>query len=206
MELIEDAKELLQKVKNAKTEAEGVILMVKIAALIITIQCVIFTMEKIKNTIETLNNVMEELGLQGITPFTAISHLEKILTKIKDILKELHYARLNEPDQDLDSLPDSPEEAIKRGFLKAPDGQNRYHRNKGQSGNTKYYHPVTGQEVVFDENGEIVTIPENTGTKNYGPDPISWDHIKYDILPYWIWGNSDKDTTPIRDRIFGKGK
>lgn len=99
-----------------------------------------------------------------------------------------------------------PEEAIKRGFVEAPDKQNRYHRNKGQSGNKKYYHPITGQEVIFDENGKIVTLPENTGTKNYGADPVSPGHVIYDVLPYWIWGNSEKDTTPFWDRVWGSGK
>ena len=205
LQLIEEAKALLQKVKMVKSKAEKMLLLAKIAALIIVIQGVVFTIEKIKNAIDSLEKAMAEFGLQFVNPITAIRDFDKNLAEIKDILKELHHARLNEPDQDKDVLPKSPEEAIKRGFIEAPDKQNRYHRNKGQSGNKKYYHPITGQEVIFDEHGKIVTLPENTGTKNYGADPVSPGHVIYDVLPYWIWGNSEKDTTPFWDRVWGSG-
>ena len=128
------------------------------------------------------------------------------IATIEEIIRELHYTRLEESDQAIDVLPQSPQEAEKRGFIKASDNQNRYHRNKGETENVKYYHPVTGQEVVFDKNGRIVTTPENRGTKNYGSNPTSREHVVYDIIPYWIWGNYEDDTTPFWDRVWGTGK
>ena len=87
--------------------------------------------------------------------------------------------------------------------LKAAPNENWYHRGKGQIDNEKYYHKITGQEVVFDKNGKIVTDHENIGTKNYGTNPKSWEHVKFDVIPYYIWGNSPEDTTPLFRRIFG---
>ena len=40
-------------------------------------------------------------------------------------------------------------------------------------------------------------------TKNYGTNPKSWEHVKFDVIPYYIWGNSPEDTTPLFRRIFG---
>ena len=54
-----------------------------------------------------------------------------------------------------------------------------------------------------DKNGKIVTDHENIGTKNYGRNPKSWEHIKFDVIPYYIWGNSPDDTTPLFRRIYG---
>ena len=87
--------------------------------------------------------------------------------------------------------------------MRAPDSQNVYHQNKGQTGNEKYLHPKTGQEVIFNTHGKIVTDPENIGTKNYGTNPISINHIIWGILPYYKWGNDEKDTTSLGNRLLG---
>ena len=134
------------------------------------------------------------------------AEVKSLATAIPDwisALKKLHYFRLKEFDQRLENLPQSPEEAVKRGFTKAAPNENWYHRGKGQIDNEKYYHKITGQELVFDKNGKIVTDHENIGTKNYGTNPKSWEHVKFDVIPYYIWGNSPEDTTPLYRRIFG---
>jgi len=102
-------------------------------------------------------------------------------------------------------LPKSPEEAVKAGFIEAPDEKNLYHRHKGQIGNVKYYNDKTKQEVIFDENGKVVTDVANIGTYNYfSPDGFEGAlHIAVDVLPYYKWGNDKDDTTPVENRIFG---
>ena len=205
-EFIAEAMKLLEKIKSVKGGIDSTIAAAKISAIIISLQLVLAAMIKLKNVATELQNAMRRIGLEPVNPIDALKDFDKNIVTIKEILKELHYTRLKEPDQNADALPQSPEEAKKRGFIKAPDDQNRYHRNKGETGNVKYYHPVTGQEVVFDKNGKIVTSPENRGTKNYGSNPKSLEHVIYDVIPYWIWGNSEDDTTPFWDRIWGTGK
>ena len=46
----------------------------------------------------------------------------------------------------------------------------------------------------------IVTDPNNEGTYNYGKGII---HFVMDIVPYWLWGNSLKDTTQWEERVLG---
>ena len=56
--------------------------------------------------------------------------------------------------QQLWALPPPPEEAIKRGFIKASNFENMYHRHKNQTDNVKYYNKKTGQEIIFDANAQ----------------------------------------------------
>lgn len=56
-------------------------------------------------------------------------------------------------------------------------------------------------EVVFDSNGNIVLNDEELGTFNfYGPSK-SEAHTLYDVIPYWLWGNTPNDKTTLSNRI-----
>lgn len=46
---------------------------------------------------------------------------------------------------------------------------------------------------------------EDMGTYNFysaKDNPIR--HFVFDILPYWLWGNTENDKTPLSNRILGK--
>ena len=190
-ELIAEAVNLLD------SKIDSMKMSVQISTTIISLQLILAAMLKYKSVMNELQNALRRVGLEPINPIDALMDFDKNIATIEEIIRELHYTRLKESDQAVDALPKSPKEAEMRGFIRASDNQNRYHRNKGETENVKYYHPITGQEVVFDKNGKIVTTPENRGTKNYGPNPTSREHVIYDIVPYWIWGNSEDDTTPF---------
>ena len=164
---------------------------------------------KVANQISAAENtIRKNLEFFYLTPVSLeqCRDLTGNMQKIYSILKELHYARLNDPWQSPDVLPKSPEEALKAGFARAKDSENRYHINKGEIDNVKYVHKGLGLEIIFDKNGKQVTTPENIGTLNYGPDPWQPAHWLFDILPYWLWGNSPQDTTPLWRRIYGTDK
>ena len=164
---------------------------------------------KVANQISAAENTIKKnLEFFYLTPVSLeqCSDLEGNIREIYSILRELHYARLNDPWQAPDVLPKSPEEALKAGFVRAKDSENRYHINKGETDNVKYVHKGLGLEIIFDKNGKRVTTPENIGTLNYGPDPKSLGHVFWDVLPYWFWGNSPQDTTPLWRRIYGTDK
>ena len=56
-------------------------------------------------------------------------------------------------------------------------------------------------EVVFDYNGKIILNDEELGTFNfYSPNKIN-AHTLYDVIPYWLWGNTENDNSKISDRI-----
>jgi hypothetical protein len=73
----------------------------------------------------------------------------------------------------------------------------------------KYQSPDGHQEAVFDANGQLVTDAANTGTYNYGASGHGWSgeihHGISDVLPYYVFGNSPDDPTPLLDRIIGPG-
>lgn len=98
-------------------------------------------------------------------------------------------------------------------FCKLRKAKTFYHRNKGQIDNVKYQQPATGQEVIFNGQGKIVTDIENIGTYNYFPvsESISdttdlinaFLHIVFDVVPYYRWGNDEKDSTSLGNRLLG---
>ncbi len=61
----------------------------------------------------------------------------------------------------------------------------------GGENNTKFISPDSHLEVVFDEEGNLVTDSINIGTYNYvGPDDYS-GHSEYDMDPYFKRGNTE---------------
>ena len=195
-QLSRDVDNIVLGIKNTKKEIE-------LNVLITSLQYAITAAEKIKLAEDALKKESNKLQIKINFLGAEVKSLATAVPDWISALKKLHYFRLKEFDQRLENLPQSPEEAIKRGFTKAAPNENWYHRGKGQIDNEKYYHKITGQEVVFDKNGKIVTDHENIGTKNYGTNPKSWEHVKFDVIPYYIWGNSPDDTTPLFRRIFG---
>ena len=74
-------------------------------------------------------------------------------------------------------------------------------RGADAAGNVKFMSPDGHREAIYDSNGNLVTDPNNEGTFNYlTPD---FFHGLVDVIPYWIYGNSPNDTTPLLDRIRG---
>jgi len=142
---------------------------------------------------------------------SAIFEWENKLKIMYNDIKDIHYSRLKISIQQIHYLPKNPKEArstiaIKEGWKKATENENWYHRNKDGINNVKYYNSKTGQEVVYEhdgDNGRIVISKENIGTYNhYSPD--DWKkHLIYDVFPYWLWGNSEEDDTSFGNKIIG---
>ena len=92
------------------------------------------------------------------------------------------------------------------GWERVSAGKSIYHRHgAGHENNLKFKH-TDGLEAVYDTvSNRLVTDPRNLGTFNFGHDPRlhEVDHFFLDIIPYWLWGNSASDPTPIDQRIFG---
>lgn len=197
LKLIEEGKAVKE---NLAAKADKANLTTIVTALLLSY----WAIKNIEQINKSLQEKMQQAGLD--TALSEIISWHSPIQKVETLLKEWHYNRLLLPEQQLENLPQPPEEAIKRGFIRAPDHQNLYHRNKGQIMNVKYYHPQTGQEVVFDYQGKVVTDPANIGTFNYGTNPVSVSHFWQDVLPYYLWGNSPFDQTPWEDRIFGPEK
>ena len=176
----------------------------ELTAMFTSLQLTLAAMQKINQAAEIVQNAMQTSGVSGfIRELVSWRNLED---ELRHAAKNLHYNRLALREQQLHVLPKSPEEAEKKGFTKASAFETMYHKNNRQYGNVKYFHKKTGQEVIFNENGQVVTDPENIGTFNYYP-PENWlGHVSYDVIWYSLWGNSREDTTPIVNRIFSRSE
>ena len=176
----------------------------KIDEMLSKLQITCYVMEQLDQAARLVQQEMKKTGMDADVP--ALFSLPFPMYQAEKLLKKWHYDRLNIPLQQKWALPQTPEEAEKQGYIKAPDRENWYHRNKGQTGNMKYYHELTGQEVVFDTDGKIVTDSANIGTYNYHSPVDLYNkimHLAIDVLPYYKWGNSSEDDTLFEDRLLG---
>ena len=107
-------------------------------------------------------------------------------------------------------IPLSDEEAVFHTYVLNEDG-NAVKVTTEQLNYTKYIHPIAKYEVVLDENNNIVTDPINAGTYNYfNPETGGFnhpfisnnaEHFNLDVVPYFLIGNSNGDTTSLGQRI-----
>ena len=77
------------------------------------------------------------------------------------------------------------------------------HNLAGATGNVDYRGKglKLGQQAVYDENGNLVTSPENMGTYDFIPPTVSLSgHNAVDVDPWLNWGNSPQDSTSKWDR------
>ncbi|MBP1992920.1 RHS repeat-associated core domain-containing protein [Paenibacillus eucommiae] len=113
-------------------------------------------------------------------------------------LTAIHYNR-----NVLNKAPSTEQEAIGAGWRKLKDSESIYHRiGFGNENNAKYVSPSGNMEGVYDQKGNFVTDPVNMGTYNFkGPDDAG-GHTKYDVIPYFILGNSPNDPTTFWDKVW----
>ena len=209
--------DLVIKMKNAKSFSEFLTWrtmvrpVIKVLSLKIKVQVYV-----LKADLHTVNFILDYVAQNTNIKWIkqSIFSLKKYAENIRktyDEMKNIHYERLDYICQQVQYLPKNPkearsEEAQKEGWKKATENQNWYHRNNGEIHNVKYYNEKTGQEVIYDsdrDDAKIVTSVENIGTYNHAsPDEI-FQHTLLDVFPYWLWGNSEDDHTPIDNRLLG---
>ena len=87
-------------------------------------------------------------------------------------------------------------EYAKKYWILLPEWQSaEHHHGPGNEFNMKFVSPDGHFEVVFHEDGTLVTDPSNAGTYNYSFDSCggfsisNLPHVILDLLPYKIWDN-----------------
>ncbi len=182
--------------------------------------------ERNKHLIQVQPKILSSTNNHNINPFTkslnsfkgigeglvrqvgkGIKSGYSILTKAIDkviITKEEHYARNEINEKRLKEMNVTVDEIINY-WNKAKEDEDVYHENTSEF-NNKYWSPDGHVEVVINEedknNPFIVTDPRDMGTYNIRKG-VGPGHIYYDMLPYWIWGNTPNDPTAFRYRVAG---
>ena len=111
--------------------------------------------------------------------------------------KEVHYGR----NQFMSDLPQSPEIATECGWDDSVGVACHQFMSPDRT-NIKYVSPDGHSEVIFDHDGNIVTDSEDYVTYNFvdsRQDPAG--HFYKDILPWLLWGNDEKDSTDMHQRL-----
>ncbi|WDP88313.1 MAG: RHS repeat-associated core domain-containing protein [Desulfobacter sp.] len=132
-----------------------------------------------------------------IDPFGLIGGPKFYWDKVQEnpTVKDRHYDR-NQYNQNVNY------EEAKKSWTLLPPGQSIFHRmGPGNENNQKFVSSDGHSEAVFYPNGSVVNDPANMATYNFSP-PSNWvGHFGYDVLPYWIWGNSLDDPTTWWERL-----
>ena len=113
--------------------------------------------------------------------------------------KDVHYSRNKNMDPAF--MPKSPQQALEWGWSDKV-GADCHQFTSPDKSHTKYVSPDGKDEVIFDVQGNTVTAPEDYGTYNFAnpsKDPVG--HFYKDVLPWLIWGNDERDTTNMEQRV-----
>ncbi len=114
------------------------------------------------------------------------------LKETENIAKELHYAR----NKFNVNLPSSIQEAKDNNWTQPELFWSEYvgafyHQdwNLFNWVELKFVSPDGHKEVIFCSDGVIQNSPGIMGTYNYFAPSDRWNHKKYDMDPYLLWGN-----------------
>lgn len=121
-----------------------------------------------------------------------------------------HYSR-NNSNVDIGTDWNSANKLAEQGqVIRMSEGKDSYHEQGTATGydpgmNDKFVSLDGKNETVYNkETGQKITDPVNQGTYNRADpnkDPIG--HFFQDMIPYYVWGNSEDDPTTAWERITG---
>lgn len=79
--------------------------------------------------------------------------------------------------------------------------ENNIHKMRGEEDNQVFV-KESGEEAVFDKDGNLVTNAWNRGSFNFGNYEKPIKKFELDIWPWLIWGNTREDPTTFEERFF----
>lgn len=136
---------------------------------------------------------------------TSIYSEETIISVFKDSYKATNIELclengLKKLNVDLDSeIPAEKLAAI--NFILKNTYEINIHRMRGEEDN-QVYTKNTGEEAVFDKDGNLVTNDWNHGSYNYGTYEKPIQKFELDIWPWLVWGNTREDPTTFDERFY----
>ena len=153
-----------------------------------------FTLTQLISEFNSYNNeTIEDLKYNKYTNFDRVCKKVNELVKKVKMTEEIHYFRnrLNKGPKELELLLKEKDNWV----LLTPD-KSAFHMH-GRDGifNLKFISKDEGNfEVVYDKDNKLVTNRINMGTYNFAnPEDIK-GHEKYDLKPYYSWGNTEMCT------------
>ena len=143
--------------------------------------------------------------------FLSIKFAVKVYKEVSTMPSQSeHYSR-NNSNVDIGTDWNSANKLAEQGqVIRMSEGKDSYHEQGTATGydpgmNDKFVSLDGKNETVYNkETGQKITDPVNQGTYNRADpnkDPIG--HFFQDMIPYYVWGNSEDDPTTAWERITG---
>ncbi|MBU1683096.1 LysM peptidoglycan-binding domain-containing protein [Patescibacteria group bacterium] len=133
-----------------------------------------------------------------------------------DGIGESYWNGLNESQQKIFNIHKNfyqsglPETLDARNTAEWTDPRDAIAHNIGTSNNVEIrgIGSRAGQQAIYDQQGNLVTSPENMGTFDLVPPEFGnyHAHLRVDVKPWIEWGNSPADTSTTEERIQGMAK
>ena len=141
-------------------------------------------------TLLLISNVFAEKNI--ISVFKDSKNTIDLKKYLKDGLKELN----------IDITKEIPKENISIiNYILKFVYENNIHKMRNEDDNVVYT-KKTGEEAVFNKNGDLVTNDWNQGSFNYGKYEQPINKFLLDIWPWLVWGNTKNDPTTFDERFY----
>lgn len=145
------------------------------------------------------------LGIIFSFVIAAMYSEENILSVFEDSYKETNIEdclknNLEKLNVNLNSkIPSDKLSAI--NFILKNTYEINIHRMRGEEEN-QVYTKDTGEEAVFDKDGNLVTNDWNRGSYNFGSYDMPIQKFELDIWPWLVWGSTRTDPTTFDERFY----
>ena len=141
-------------------------------------------------TLLLISNVFAEKNI--ISVFKDSKNTIDLKKYLEDGLKELN----------IDITKEIPKENISIiNYILKFVYENNIHKMRNEDDNVVYT-KQTGEEAVFNKNGDLVTNDWNRGSFNYGKYEQPINKFLLDIWPWLVWGNTKNDPTTFDERFY----
>ena len=141
-------------------------------------------------TLLLISNVFAEKNI--ISVFKDSKNTIDLKKYLEDGLKELN----------IDITKEIPKENISIiNYILKFVYENNIHKMRNENDNVVYI-KETGEEAVFNKNGNLVTNDWNQGSFNYGKYEQPINKFLLDIWPWLVWGNTKNDPTTFDERFY----
>ena len=141
-------------------------------------------------TLLLISNVFAEKNI--ISVFKDSKNTIDLKKYLEDGLKELN----------IDITKEIPKENISIiNYILKFVYENNIHKMRNEDDNVVYT-KKTGEEAVFNKNGDLVTNDWNKGSFNYGKYEQPINKFLLDIWPWLVWGNTKNDPTTFYERFY----
>ena len=141
-------------------------------------------------TLLLISNVFAEKNI--ISVFKDSKNVIDLKKYLEDGLKELN----------IDITKEIPKENISIiNYILKFVYENNIHKMRNEDDNVVYT-KKTGEEAVFNKNGDLVTNDWNKGSFNYGKYEQPINKFLLDIWPWLVWGNTKNDPTTFDERFY----